>query len=130
MYTAAMRASPIFRRLPRSLSALALLAWLGMVSMGMAHAMPHAGMTAGGAMATAMSTHANSASHAQMPHAQTPSPSCGMSFGCHCGGLCFGLTLPRWHVLSPAPTHAGLPLDRVPPIPASYSEPPLHPPSA
>lgn len=117
------------RRTFHSLSALALLAWLGLVMMGPVHAasMPMASAYASPAKATSGPAHpvlTATATATGMPVA-----GCGMTFGCHCGMSCFALAV------SSAQPVAGIEGARetgahvVQPVPAGMDDPPLHPPS-
>lgn len=105
------------RRVFRSLSVLALLAWLGFVTMGIARTLPMSAPPM-----TAASMH-----HAGAP---TADGACGMAFGCHCDMLCSGAVVPVAPVLAEAGGSGGPGTLGAPPVPGDVGEPPLHPPSS
>lgn len=122
------------RRTFRGLSALALLAWLGLVMMGVAHAAP-VSMSMSMSMAAAdqassapvMSHHARHG-HAAIPDG-APDSGCGMTFGCHCGTSCYGAIMPCAPVLASASPVGETYAQGVHPVPIGVGDPPLHPPS-
>ncbi|GEM_PF-5971017 len=111
----------------RRCSALALLAWFGLVLMGSAHAMTAASMPGNGPHAA--HAHAQMATSGHAATAEAADMSCGMVFGCHCANLCASFALPHTldlaHVALPATGHAPI----MPSVPTRLLPPPLHPPS-
>jgi hypothetical protein len=116
------------RRTFHGLSALALLAWLGLVMMGTVHA---------------TSMHVGSA-HASPPRAasgpahpvlttkavtRTPPAGCGMTFGCHCDMSCYAVAIPYAQSLAGVEARRETGAHVVQPVPAGMDDPPLHPPS-
>ncbi|GAB3038632.1 hypothetical protein GCM10027285_23350 [Oleiagrimonas citrea] len=105
----------------RRASALALLAWLGLVLMGMAQAMP---VPTHDTLSLQASTLSTTTGHTHASH------TCGAQFGCHCGGLCYGGTVPDSRALAHASMHGNEYAPLAPSVPVRLHPPLLHPPSA
>lgn len=109
------------------LSALALLAWFGLVLMGSAHAMAPVSAPVPGPHNPQMHAQATSTDHGAT--VSTADMTCGMAFGCHCANLCTSFAAP--HALHLArvdlPTSGHAPI--VPSVPTRVLPPLLHPPS-
>ncbi|NII11187.1 hypothetical protein [Oleiagrimonas sp. C23AA] len=117
------------RRTFRGLSALALLAWFGLVMMGIAHAAP--APTASAQHATSAPATAHASHHAAAAASDgTPDTGCGMTFGCHCGTSCYGAIVPFAPIFARTDCAGETYAPGVQPVPPGRGEPPLHPPSS